>query len=135
MRYVFDTTFFLIIVAFILNMIYGILIDSFGELQDKIKQHRLFVTGRCFICGLTKFELDTRGEGWHQHIYRSHNVYNYLYFFIMMEMKDMLDCNGTEKFLKEMMAKNDITYIPQGTSLSQEEQTIKKIPDITNISN
>lgn len=103
-----------------LNIIFGIIIDSFGDLRDKRTNLIEKVTGKCFICGLTKFELDTRGEGWYNHIYKNHNAYNYLFFIIMMRKKEKLDCNGTEKYIKEMMSKNDITYLPQASSLSLE---------------
>lgn len=66
--------------------------------------------------------LDTKGEGWYTHIYKNHNVYNYLFFYIAMQEKNMLDCNGVEKYIKEKIDTGvDIGWIPQGRCLSIQE--------------
>src|SRR3990167_4204527 len=88
-RIAFDFTFFLVIMVLLLNVIFGVIIDSFSSMREELNRLSEDVENKCYICGLQKFELDTKGEGWYRHIYESHNVYNYLYFLIYIEKKDM----------------------------------------------
>ena len=121
-RWIYDFTFFIVVLVLLINIIFATIIDSFGDLRDKRNDLETKIKGKCFICGLSKFILDTKGEGWSYHIYKNHNVYNYLFFYIAMDEKDMLDCNGVEKYIKEKIKENnDITYIPQGKCLSIKE--------------
>lgn len=103
----------------LLNMISGIIIDAFGDLRDERNNLEEDIRGKCFICGMKKFILDTKGEGWYTHIYKNHSVYNYLFFYIAMKQKNILDCNGVEKYIKEKLEyAADISWIPQGRCVS-----------------
>ena len=59
-----------------------------------------------------------RGNGWFEHIYKEHNIYAYLNFCIYIEKRDITECNGIEKYVKEMIEKKDISFIPQGEALA-----------------
>lgn len=41
-------------------MLLGIIIDTFAELRDQKKERENNVRGKCFICGLDKYEFDTK---------------------------------------------------------------------------
>jgi hypothetical protein len=127
-RVVFDFTFFVVVMILLLNVIFGIIIDAFGNMREH--ENRLLddIENKCYICGLAKFELDTKGEGWYRHIYESHNLYNYLYFLIYLEKKDIGDCSGVEKFAKELSQKNDISFFPISRSMSIEARKQPKHP-------
>ena len=59
-RYFFDLTFFIIIIILMLNLIFGIIIDAFAEMRDKKKEIDDDTKEHCFICGITKFEFETK---------------------------------------------------------------------------
>jgi hypothetical protein len=105
----------------ILNLIFGIIIDSFGCMREESNRLEEDIENKCYICGLPKFEVDTKGEGWYRHIYESHNVYNYLYFLIYIDKKEMGDCSGVEKFAKELCHLKDISFFPISRSLHYED--------------
>lgn len=117
-RWIYDFVFYVLVLVIILNIIFGIIIDTFGDLRDKRNDLIHDIRTKCFICGLEKFELDTKGEGWFTHVYRNHNVYNYLYFIIYIREKDIQECNGIEKYVKDQVKMNSISWIPQGKSIS-----------------
>jgi len=56
---------------------------------------------KCFICSQSKTKFDATGNGWYHHIYQEHNIYAYLNFVIYILKKDIKDCNGLEKYVKE----------------------------------
>jgi len=44
-----------------------------------------------------------------------HNPFSYLAFIIYIRHKNIEDCSGIEKFVKECLAKNDISFFPNTT--------------------
>lgn len=73
-----------------------------------------------------KFLIYHRGNGWLDHIYLEHNVYHYLDFLIYIKEKNIIDCNGIEKYVKEMVEKKNIDFIPIGKALSLAEEEKKE---------
>lgn len=116
-RWIYDFSFFVFVIIILLNIIFGIIIDTFGALRDKRNDLLLDIRTNCFICGQPKFDLDTKGEGWFTHVYKNHNVYNYMYFIIYIREKDIQECNGIEKYVKDLVNHNSTAWIPQGRSL------------------
>ena len=51
-RFFFDIFFFIIVLVILLNVIFGIIIDQFGELRDEEVAKNEARTGNCFICGM-----------------------------------------------------------------------------------
>jgi hypothetical protein len=123
---VFDFTFFIVIMILILNIIFGIIIDAFGNQREENKKLEEDIENKCYICGLDKFELDTKGEGWYKHIYQHHNVYNYLYFLIYIDKKNAGDCSGVEKYVKELCGRNSVSFFPIGRSMSIDQTVSDK---------
>lgn len=62
-----------------------------------------------------------RGNGWLHHIYLEHNVYNYLDFLIYIKNRDMNDCNGIEKYVKELMEAHKTDFLPIGRAMVLEK--------------
>jgi len=57
LRFFFDLTFFLIVVIILLNIIFGIIIDTFAELRDKKRNIEDDMKNRCFICNIERFQV------------------------------------------------------------------------------
>lgn len=64
-----------------------------------------------------------RGKGWLEHIYLEHNVYHYLDFLIYIKEKDINNCNGIEKYVKETVSKRNIEFLPMKRALCLDEDT------------
>lgn len=97
----FQLLFFLIVNLLLINIIFGIIIDTYGELREISKEYQTKVQEMCYICGLSNQQFDNQGNGWLQHIYLEHNLYNYLHFIIYIKHKESQDCNGLEKYVKD----------------------------------
>jgi hypothetical protein len=54
-----------------------------------------------------------------------HNVYNYLDFLIYINNKNINDCNGIEKYVKELVNANKIDFLPIGKALALHEENEK----------
>lgn len=85
-KFVFDIIFFLVITTIILNVVFGIIIDSFAQLREDAAFKDDDKKNYCFMCGLDKYTLDKdTQEGFEFHNENDHNVWNYVYFIIHLK--------------------------------------------------
>jgi hypothetical protein len=59
-RYFFDFTFFVIFNVLFLQIIFGIILDTFGELRDERTALIKEIEGKCFVCSLMRNEIDSK---------------------------------------------------------------------------
>jgi hypothetical protein len=118
----FNIFFYCIISVIFMNIVFGIIIDTFGELRDEKKAIKEDMNSVCFICGKEKYEFEMRGFGWNNHTNIEHNVYAYLAFIIYTRRKPTAECNGIELSVKNLIMENDVSFIPDTSkSLEQDE--------------
>lgn len=52
MRVIYDLLFFFIIIVIVLNLIFGVIIDTFADLRSEKQQKETDLKNTCFICGM-----------------------------------------------------------------------------------
>jgi hypothetical protein len=52
---VFDILFFIVIITIILNVVFGIIIDSFAQLRENDNFRDQDIKNNCFICNLDRY--------------------------------------------------------------------------------
>ncbi|EGR30317.1 hypothetical protein IMG5_135140 [Ichthyophthirius multifiliis] len=112
-RYAFDLSFFVIINMLFIQIIFGIILDTFGQLRDNRNELLDKIYNYCFVCGLNRDDIDSQEEkGWYNHIYKYHNCYQLLYYLIYIEKKNENNCDSLEKYCKKLMDLKDISFLP-----------------------
>jgi len=111
-RMAFDLLFFIVIIIVLLNILFGIIIDTFGELRDKKRTLDEDMTNICFICGQSRSLIDVKGEGWEEHTGKMHDPVSYFAFLVHIFDLPKKDCNGLEKYVKELQERDDTRYLP-----------------------
>jgi hypothetical protein len=124
-RMAIDMLFFIIVNIILLNIIFGIIIDTFAELRDKRKEIEDKFNNNCFICGRERYEFEARGNGWGEHITAEHNMWAYFAYVIHIRRKPMQECDGLEKYVKRKIMIKDVSFFPKTSRCLQEyeEQT------------
>lgn len=54
-RVVYDLLFFFIVIIIVLNLIFGVIIDTFADLRSEKQQKELVLKNTCFVCGKFRF--------------------------------------------------------------------------------
>jgi len=126
-RFFFDLTFFIIIVIILLNMVFGIILDTFGQLRDEKAAIEEDIQSRCFICSVASDVFQRQAFGFKHHSNIDHNVWNYLYFFVYLDLKDRDDYTNAEDFIaKKRASKNQrIAYFPISRAISLEDDELE----------
>ena len=66
-----------------INVVSGIIIDTFGSLREEFKQLQEDLENICFICGLDKDTIEKNTDSnmnFEIHKKEEHNIWNYIFF-------------------------------------------------------
>ena len=119
-RLILDLLYFLIVLVVLLNVIFGIIIDTFSELRQMNMEKQNDKSGFCFICGIASqtFEQASSEPGqFKRHIKEEHSMWSYLNFIIFIWEQDKDDDDGLEYYVRKLLEKGDITWFPIGKAL------------------
>ena len=111
-NYIYHFTFYLIIRAMMLKIVFGIILDSFNELRKKkanIEKDRKY---KCFICNIEKDECEKKNKDFNEHCRKEHNLWDYANYMIMLRMAEFQDLNMVNSKCKEMILERQIKWIP-----------------------
>jgi hypothetical protein len=135
-RWLIDAMFFVILVVMLLNIIFGIIIDTFSSLRAEKNERMEDTVGVCFICGINDQVFDRASDepdGFKTHIKLDHNMWNYLYFIFMLWEQDKDDDDGLEQYVRRAIDAHEITWFPLNKALrleqaaTEEEITLREI--------
>ncbi|KAJ1428063.1 hypothetical protein B484DRAFT_450044, partial [Ochromonadaceae sp. CCMP2298] len=102
-RWLIDSAYFLVVIVMMLNIIFGIIIDTFSSLRANKNRRAQDTRGVCFICGISKQVFDRASDepdGFKTHVKLDHNMWNYLYFIFMLWEQDKDDDDGLEQYVR-----------------------------------
>ena len=71
----------------------GIIIDSFGELRGLDAALHQEMANKCFVCGLERFDLETKGIHFSKHVEEDHVLWNYCNLIITLRTKNQNEYN------------------------------------------
>ncbi|GLE01638.1 hypothetical protein PINS_up010472 [Pythium insidiosum] len=121
LRLAFDQLYNFILIIMLLNIVFGVIIDTFASLRTADHDKLLDMQSRCFICSIDAYTFDRKTKrGFHDHIYMEHNMWHYLYLFVHIRKKPITEYNGLELYLAKLMAKKDMTFFPTHRALCLE---------------
>jgi hypothetical protein len=118
--WVIDFLYYVVIMLIMLNIIFGIIIDTFSERRQEVAQNLKDTLNICFICGIDKRTFDRAGDGtdgFRVHTKSDHNMWNYLFFMIFIWEQDKDDDDGLEYYVRHKVDKLDLSWFPMNKAL------------------
>jgi hypothetical protein len=98
-RVIYDMIFFIIVILITMNLIFGVIIDTFGDLRQEKQEKDYTLKYTCFICGLDRSKFDNKSITFEDHVQTEHNMWHYLYFLILLKQKDKTEFTGPESYV------------------------------------
>ncbi|ELW72535.1 Inositol 1,4,5-trisphosphate receptor type 2 [Tupaia chinensis] len=102
-RVVYDLLFYFIVIIIVLNLIFGVIIDTFADLRSEKQKKEEILKTTCFICGLERDKFDNKTVSFEEHIKSEHNMWHYLYFIVLVKVKDPTEYTGPESYVAQMI--------------------------------
>ncbi len=122
LRALFDLSFFIIMIVLMLNLIFGMSIDAFGDLRDQKTKNDEDQKNVCFICGIERSEFE-RYMNFEEHIVEDHNLWVYAYYiaYLLERQKTAkVEMTDIENLVLTSYLQKDSSWVPIGKSLALE---------------
>lgn len=117
-RVVYDLLFFFVVIIIVLNLIFGVIIDTFADLRSEKQQKEETLRNTCFICGLDRSAFDNKSVSFEEHIRCEHNLWHYLYFIVLVRVKDPTEFTGPESYVDSMIKEKNLEWFPRMRAMS-----------------
>ncbi len=121
-EFFFQWVFYFTIILIMLNIINGIIVDTF---QDMRKQNEINETKKdntCYICSLSKSNLESHGIKFKEHCHKHHNLFSYLQY--ISKMKSLIDdgsLNSAELMVIQKLKNGIYNFIPSKKAIALED--------------
>ncbi|XP_041837633.1 inositol 1,4,5-trisphosphate receptor type 1 isoform X1 [Melanotaenia boesemani] len=117
-RVIYDLLFFFIVIIIVLNLIFGVIIDTFADLRSEKQKKEEILKTTCFICGLERDKFDNKTVTFEEHIKEEHNMWHYLFFIVLVKVKDSTEYTGPESYVAEMIKEHNLDWFPRMRAMS-----------------
>ncbi|XP_014744572.1 PREDICTED: inositol 1,4,5-trisphosphate receptor type 2 isoform X5 [Sturnus vulgaris] len=114
-RVVYDLLFYFIVIIIVLNLIFGVIIDTFADLRSEKQKKEEILKTTCFICGLERDKFDNKTVSFEEHIKAEHNMWHYLYFIVLVKVKDPTEYTGPESYVAQMIVVSQFGHVLYAT--------------------
>jgi len=119
-RFLFDYSYNLIVILIMAAIISGIIIDNFAELREAQQAVDEAMVSQCFVCSLSKSELERSGVKFEHHILHDHYQWAYARFLLYIAETSEQNLTGPEDYVKLKIAENSTVFFPVGRCIAME---------------
>jgi len=124
-RFFFDLIFFWVIEAIMLKIVYGIILDSFGELREAHNLIEKDMANNCFICNVEKDECEKNNISFKEHCDEVHNVWDYAFYMITLRMQDPATLNAVNSRNRQKILEKRVDWLPDSSLDKLEDNHLK----------
>ncbi|XP_018115017.1 inositol 1,4,5-trisphosphate receptor type 1 S homeolog isoform X6 [Xenopus laevis] len=117
-RVIYDLLFFFMVIIIVLNLIFGVIIDTFADLRSEKQKKEEVLKTTCFICGLERDKFDNKTVTFEEHFKEEHNMWHYLFFIVLVKVKDSTEYTGPESYVAEMIKDRNLDWFPRMRAMS-----------------
>jgi len=117
-RMLYDMMFFFVVIIIVLNLIFGVIIDTFADLRSEKQNKEEVIKNSCFICGLERKAFDNKTVTFEEHTRKEHNLWHYLYFIVLLKVKDPTEFTGPESYVHQMVKDRCLDWFPRLRAMS-----------------
>ena len=105
---------FHIIIFIMINLLFGIILDSFVVLKNKIYKTKEDKKNICYICQITRDSALNKNINFNKHINNIHNIWNYVFFMVYLHINNERNFKSLETFVWEKILQNHTSWFPIG---------------------
>jgi len=117
-RVIYDLLFFFVVIIIVLNLIFGVIIDTFADLRSDKQQKEEVLKNSCFICALQRGDFDNKVVTFEEHIRSEHNMWHYLFFIVLIKVKVSTEFTGPESYVSNMVEEKNLDWFPRMRAMS-----------------
>jgi hypothetical protein len=104
-RVAFDLLFWVVLTVIMMNLVLGIIVDTFSQLRLELATRAEEMATKCFICSLPSYKFEKHG-GYTKHLREDHNMWMYLYYTLYLRRITVAQRTHHQAFLYEEWVEN-----------------------------
>ena len=109
---------FFVVMLVLLNIISGVIVDTFQELREKSVEENETKLNICYICSLHRTLFEKRGIDFEYHKDHEHNIMNYFSYIYKIEMTDESELNSLDYQVCQSIKNKRTDFFPINTCVS-----------------
>ena len=117
----FVVLFHMFVVWIMINLFFGIIVDTFAALREKTYQIEEDKNNTCYICQITRDSALNNNINFDRHVNNIHNIWNYVNFLAYLHINNERNFKSLETFIWGKIPKNDTSWLPIGEEYCQPE--------------
>jgi hypothetical protein len=126
-RIVFDSVFFIWVGIVLVNVITGLMVDTFSSIREENATREETLETDCFVCGLQRSAYEDLGlapgsASFEAHLKEDHDLWTYVWFLTYLKKKDPTEFNGVESFVMAQVNKSSLEFLPSRNSFAIQDQ-------------
>ena len=108
-----------------MNVITGLMVDSFGARREEVSERDSIWADQCFVCGMERENYENKGlqVDFDTHLSTDHELWTYVYYLAYLKRKDPTEMNGIEAYVKRQVDNVDLEWIPSNTCFAIQDKT------------
>ncbi len=104
-----------------LNVINGIIVDTFQQLREESAVTYTRKHDVCFVCSFNRDIFEKKGFNFEEHKSYDHNILNYVHYILKVLSTDKHDLNSVDSYVLNLMMQGRTDFFPLKKSLSLDE--------------
>ena len=121
-RFIYDMTFFIIIIMIMGNVTFGLIVDTFGALRDETYSYEKDRNNVCFICQISRDRGLQKNIDYTIHIKRDHNLWSYVDFLTYLHLYNANDFTRNEGYVWDKLIEKDYGWLPIDTKTGEDDE-------------
>ena len=106
-RVIYDMLFFFVVIIIVLNLIFGVIIETFADLRSEKQQKEEILKNTCFTCGLDRSQfVNSTIKPLALRITSATSTTCGIIFIVLVRVKDPTEFTGPESYVYAMVKVN-----------------------------
>jgi len=121
-EFLYGWMFYFIIMLIIVNIINGIIVDTFQALREQNSQKFDILTNFCYICSKQRSEFEIKALNFDKHLKLDHNIRNYFDYFLKIQGTDEHELNSLDSQVLDYIKLSKTDFFPKTAKSLEHEK-------------
>ncbi len=123
-KIIWDVVFHIVVNLILMNIFFGVIVDTFNELRDQKDKKAEDEANKCFMCNRDRFD-NKYEEDFNYHRTTQHKISNYTYFITYLLNKNFQEYNRAELYAWQQINLRNLDWLPSRGEEEKEEEKDK----------
>ena len=110
----FVVLFHIFVIWIMINLFFGIIVDTFAALREKTYKIEEDKKNTCFICQITRDRAMNKNINFEKHVKNVHNIWNYVYYIAYLHINNEKNFKSLETKVLNKIEEGDTSWLPIG---------------------